>query len=126
MQRIRDNRQRDEVCRTILAWRGLEDLWHDGASYFEGPRDEAVEEFRLIQEGIRRHGFGKSILIRVAFDVWNGSGGSKIQDIMQHLEAHLVQAIGALIVAASQDPEAVDFWLSEWKDPDAVFGIAEH
>jgi hypothetical protein len=87
-----------------------------------GPSEDAAHELYLVREGDSRLSSGQKVLLKVAFDLWNGSGGASFHDIREWLDAAIVQSIGELMMSASQDdPSLLDHWEETWGkyDPSA-------
>lgn len=120
MTTFRDDRHRAKVCRVLLSFQNLERLWMAddiGPNY--GPTIEATDLLRLIQRETCLLAASERVLIRVAFDFWNGAGEASIHDIQSYLNVNVIQAIGELLVAANENPvlkgEPVDRWLKGWR-----------
>jgi hypothetical protein len=73
-------RQKNDAIRAFLATVAhgrLADLWTD-----DGPSEEAVD---YIDNG-NPLSHGESILLKVAFDVWNGHGKATVDDLLSVLD----------------------------------------
>ena len=106
---IRDTAQRCAICQRLLQLGGLdaEMLWTD-----EGPTEEASA---LVFAPVNLDG-SQIVLLRLAWDVWSGSGGCRVVDLLHHLGKNM-RAVGELVTALADDAGALDAWLKEWRLP---------
>jgi hypothetical protein len=106
MTGFRDRAQRAAVCATLT-----QEIW--GGPYWtaEGPSLKANHDW-VWRSSLST---GERILICVALDLWNRSGAAEIGDLLRHLDHSHVCRIGALLVAISAGPAAIDRWLAEYR-----------
>jgi hypothetical protein len=100
---FRDDRQTARVCRVLLGGVRLARLWTDA-----GPTDEALE---LLKAGGGPLSSGEALVIRVAFDFWNGQGEASLARLLEVLDPGRLEALGSLLVALARGAGAVDAWL---------------
>jgi len=131
-----DGIQLARACRLLLGLAGLEDetLWTERgpsrrASWIKGylhRDDERVDSRRrmplrplvAVQALSRRE---KTTLL-VAFDLWNGTGGATLSEILG-LPPRLAKAVAGLIEASvSESPEDLIQWIARWSRPSATSG----
>lgn len=97
---FRDERQQVAVCRALLKRVRLERLWtHDG------PTEEAVD---LLEASPLSH--GEHLMLRVAFDFWNGRGEARLAELLATLDGPNLRAIGTLL-GAMADSSEIEQWL---------------
>ncbi len=85
-------KQQCEVIRALLGRIRLERLWTE-----TGPTDEAC---RLLQDAGGPMSHGEILMLRVAFDVWNGHGKATVADLMAVLDDGNLRAVLAAIAAS--------------------------
>lgn len=120
MSTFRNDRQRAKACRLLLQFQHLERFWHDDdLGPRSGPTEEACTELSYGKQGIGRLSTSEHIMLRVAFDFWNGGGGASIWDIQSHLDVNVIHAIGELLITSNENPQfegrPVDDWLEKWR-----------
>ena len=104
---FRDTRQQTRALRALLATVRLENLWT-----FEGPTAEAME---LLRDNGGHLSSGETIVLKAAFDFWNGKGGCELNRMLHILDHDLMEAILSLALAVSDITDsfgAVDRWLA--------------
>jgi len=97
-----------QQCRAIRALLGshfhgsrLDELW--------GPTGPTELACTLLEQG--GHGsHGEIVLLRVAFDFWNGRGKAKFSDVIEVLDTERLQLVASLAMAYNGD--AVDEWVA--------------
>lgn len=100
---VRDTAQRCAICRRLIQLAGLdaESLWTR-----EGPTEKASA---LIFSPAKLDG-PQAVLVRLAWDVWSGSGGCRVVDLLHHLGDN-ARAVGELVLALADGGDAIDRWL---------------
>jgi hypothetical protein len=58
---------------------------------------------------------GEHLLVRVAFDLYNGAGRALVRDVIAKLDARCAGAVAELLVAAIKGGPAVDAWLATYR-----------
>jgi hypothetical protein len=104
---FQNDAQTGRACQVLLGTLGMVDLWEGGQ-----PTPTAV---RYLRSSPLSH--GEQILLRVAFDFWNGEGGAKFADVIGVLDGPRTRAVATLMMAVSAGPHAVDAWIREWSGP---------
>jgi len=87
-----------QACQVIggmLKTTRLEYLWTA-----DGPTDEAC---KLMQAGGGPLSHGQEIMLRVAFDLWNGGGKAELQDLIGVLDSGNLGAVLDAILVVRQD-----------------------
>lgn len=120
MTTFRNNRQRAKACRILLRFQGLEHFWMaEDLGPSAGPTDEATVELAKVRSGSSLLSSSERLLLRVAFDFWNGAGFASIWDVQSYLNVNIIHAIAELLIAANENPQLtgseVDKWLDDWK-----------
>ena len=87
-----------QVIRGMLETTRLEYLWAA-----DGPTDEAC---KLMQAGGGPLSHGQEIMLRVAFDLWNGGGKAELQDLIGVLDSGNLGAVLDAILVVRQDVRA--------------------
>lgn len=116
------DRDKARVCKKLLEMVRLGHLFEasDIGPDF-GPTQEAVGSLFRVQDGCSPLSTGEGIVLRTAFDIWNGAGQTTIPELMQNLPPSIVQAIGELIVAVAIGATSyIDAWESKWAGFDAA------
>jgi len=89
------------LCKEMLEeFYPLRGLWEYSEVGAFGPNDSAREALALVNEGVSPLSHGEKIVLRVAFDLYNGTGGAKIYDVLNSLQAETVQVIGEIFKKA--------------------------
>lgn len=100
---FRDERQACAAIRSLLErLPALQQLWTD-----DGPAERAVE---LLENGGGPLSHGEAIMLRVAFDLWNGHGGATLADTLVVLDRENAEAVLTLVLAVQRG--GVDAWLA--------------
>lgn len=98
---FRNDSQISACCRALLARVELADLWAG-----ERPSERA---YKL------RHrnpfGSGAKVMLRIAWDLWNGAGKANVGDAIATLDNGNLRAVGTLLAAIASGPHGVDEWL---------------
>lgn len=100
-----------QACRAIVALLEasalppLRGLWTDA-----GPTERAC---KLLERGGRGMSRGEALLLRVAFDFWNGRGEAKFADVINVLDPRRLELVGSLMAAMNAGSGAVEKWLFE-------------
>lgn len=112
---FRNDKQRSHACKVLLSLVELEHLWDEE----RGPTEGAVAQLHRAEDGECLLSNGEQVMLRTAFDIWNGGGGATLWDMMTGLEPDMSVAIGDLVLRASQDdPDLVDEWIRENSFPE--------
>ena len=103
---FRDEAQTHRAIRTLLdTIPELGRYWTD-----TGPTEEAA---RVVEQGGGALSSGEALLVRVAFDLWNGRGGADLGRVVHTLGSEPLAALGTLLVAMSgPDDAAIDAWIA--------------
>lgn len=102
---FRDDQQLARACRALLARVGLAELWTSS-----GPTPRALD---LLEHDGGPLSSGERIVLLAAFAFWNGSGGLRLAELIESLDASHCDALCALVVAAKYGADAIDEWLAE-------------
>lgn len=102
----RSDDQRAAVARALLGLVRLERLWTSS-----GPTDEALE---LLAAGGGPLSGGQALMLRVAFDAWNGEGGAPLGEILGRLDNRNLAAVGELVMALAMGGGEIDDWILKW------------
>lgn len=101
---MRDDRQLALVCKALLERVRLGDLWAA-----DGPTATAVG---ILERGGGPMSSGEVLMLRLAFDLWNGEGHLELGRALQVLDGGNLRALGSLLlVLAEGDNDAIDVWL---------------
>lgn len=65
---------------------------------------------------------GEWLMIRAAWDVWNGRGRMRLGEALQTLDGRNLHALGALLAALADGVVAIDAWLLAYALPRAAPG----
>ena len=88
-------KQQCQVIGAILHRTHLQSLWTE-----DGPTREACE---LLEAGGGPLSHGEAILLRVAFDLWNGEGKATVDDLITVLDGGNLLAVLEAILTALPD-----------------------
>lgn len=90
---ISQEKRSEEIFGLLEDYR-LSSLWYSfDADSRAGPKQDAVLELDLIGSKESRLSFGEQILLRVAFDLWNGRGCANLWNVMVYLNPETVHRI---------------------------------
>jgi hypothetical protein len=84
-------KQQCEAIRALLGRVRLERLWTD-----KGPTGDAC---RLLQDGGGPMSHGEIVMLRVAFDLWNGHGKATVDELISVLDDDKLRAVLGAIAA---------------------------
>ena len=56
---------------------------------------------------------GEMIMLRVAFDFWNGNGGAKFADVANRLDSRNTALVASLMAAVASGSHAVNQWIDD-------------
>jgi len=59
---------------------------------------------------------GEGLLVRMAFDLWNGEGGVTFSRMIDSLDGVRMRMVAGLLAACATSSAAVDGWLAEHGD----------
>lgn len=106
---FRDDAQACRAIRGLLHGVRLEHLWT-----LQGPTEEALSCLRTGGP----YSAGEVLMLRVAFDLWNGEGHAEIATLLATLDAHnasllldLLRALWDLDPSVDDSSEAVERWI---------------
>lgn len=102
----RNDKQGCVAIRLLLASLGMEGLWTE-----TGPTSTAVKYL----EGSPLSS-GEQLLLRAAFDLWNGHGKVTLWDLMGTLDATRTELLFSLALAVTNGGHAVDTWIEQRKE----------
>jgi hypothetical protein len=102
---FRDDAQACAAIGVLLGAAGLERLWT-----CTGPTPDA--DLLTVGEGVALSA-GEWLLLRAAYDLWNGKGGLAFAEVARGLSGEPARMLFTLTTAVSTSPTAVDHWLSE-------------
>ncbi len=106
---FRDDEQLAAVCQTLCARVGLPSLWTN-----TGPSERAKE---LIQAEGGPLSHGEKVMVFLAWSFWNGKGGLTVAELVDTLDRNNLLAVGQLLQAHAEGPEALDAWLDDQSRP---------
>lgn len=112
---FRNQFQRNACCLALLAPLGEKRVrYWDAGGPTMGARAAVVGRAEY-EFGLSR---GELVMIRIALDVWAGTGDAPLLDVMEVLDARNTQLVCTLILAANDGSLAIDAWiaLNEIKD----------
>lgn len=75
-----------------------------------GPTSEAVE---LVEAGGGPLSSGEAMMVRAAFDFWNGQGGATLDGLLHVLDPRRAGLVCGLVLAVHEGGEAVERWTAE-------------
>lgn len=108
----RDDAQRSKVASCLLGLVGRDDLWHAVATLGVDPGPTPLALDFLETRGGPLSS-GEAVMLRLAFDAWNGNGGVSIAEILATLSPRLLAPVGRLLVAYAESSDAIDAWIEE-------------
>lgn len=116
---FRNDVQRGETCRLLVArLPGGPDRWFapDKAGVLR-PTEAA---WRAARRGSPMS-HGELLMLRAAIDVWNGSGGLKLAEAIDTLDARNLGMIGELLACMNGlgAAQRIDTWIAKWSAPPA-------
>lgn len=101
----RSEKARNSAIRSMLASTpAVSRLWSE-----TGPTDAAVE---LLERGGGYLSSGERVVLRAAFDLWNGQGNCKVGELLDTLDAVRLRAVANAILARDER----DVPTIEWRD----------
>lgn len=74
-----------------------------------GPTSEAVE---LVEAGGGAMSSGEAVMLRAAFDFWNGQGGATLDALLHTLDPRRAGLVCGLVLAVHEGGEAVERWIA--------------
>lgn len=96
--------QRVRACRAMLRTIELERLWGHG-----GPTDEAI---RLRDQNHEGYSSGERVLCQLVWDMWNGTGNARIDDLMHRLDPTRFNVVTSFLAAFSGGDQAIEAWIA--------------
>jgi hypothetical protein len=91
----KNDAQACEVIRRMLTATRLDYLWGN-----DGPTEHACE---LMEAGGGPLSHGQAIMLRVAFDLWNGAGKAELQDLVGVLDSGNLRAVLEAVLVMRSD-----------------------
>jgi hypothetical protein len=103
---FRNDEQLAAVCQALCAQVRLASFWTKN-----GPSERAK---KLLEGGGESLSHGEQIMILCAWALWNGRGDLKFSELVDVLDRGNLTAVGELLCALAEGPEALDHWLGEY------------
>ncbi len=72
---------------------------------------EPTEDAVKVCKGITRLSRHESLMVRAAWDIWNGYGKVEIVELVEVLNSHNLKTVADCLKAIANGPEAIDRWL---------------
>jgi hypothetical protein len=94
--------QQCEAIRALLRRVRLEHLWTES-----GPTKSAC---RLLEGGCGAMSHGEAVMLRVAFDLWNGRGKATVDELLSVLDGQNLASVGSLLVELSNSVPDIGRW----------------
>ena len=108
---FRNDRQRSEVCRALLARVGMRELWGPA-----GPDLAAQQRLQLESPGLPRE---STVLMLTCWALWDGTAIAAASDLFS-LTGNNARAVGELLHEVARGPLGIDDWLERWSHPEPV------
>lgn len=105
---FRDDMQANRAIRALFEAAGLPPL--RGLWTADGPTARACE---LVEAGGGPLSHGEAVMLRVAFDAWNGEGKATVSELLHVLDSRRARLVCGLVLAAHEGGEAVERWIIE-------------
>lgn len=104
---FRDNKQ----AHMAIAWL-LDDVKGGRLWTVDGPTREALRAMDALQKGEGPPwSKGEALMLRVAFDIWNGAGHADFSAMLGTLDSDNLGQVSGLLQAMVAGPHGVDAWL---------------
>lgn len=98
-----DEKLRSKEIFLLLKANRLESMWESNEVGFgNGPTRLAVSQLSLIKTGESLLSFGEQIILRIAFDLWNGAGDASLWNMMVYLDAKVLISVMRAIERCSK------------------------
>lgn len=106
---FRNDRQRGEVAKVLTDRLGKGPMWR--VDQYGTPRPTG-----LLKSHLGRALTGsEALLVRVAWDVWNGDGHARVDLALHTLDGPNLRMVGGLLLAAADSTGTmIDEWLVRW------------
>jgi hypothetical protein len=98
-----NEQQQCVAIRALLRRVHLESLWAE-----TGPTVRASE---LLMDGGGPMSHGEAVMLRIAFDLWNGGGKATVDDLLSVLDGGNLAAVGSLLIELSNARPDIDKWV---------------
>lgn len=108
---FRNDRQRGEVAKVLT------DRLGKGPMFVPDPSSGVPRPTGLPKSHLARVFTGsEAILVRIAWDVWNGAGHARLDLALSTLDSSNLRMVGGLLAAigARDNAHAVDDWIFRW------------
>lgn len=109
---FRDDTQRAKAIQLMLS--NLVNAEVRGLWTERGPTELA---FSIQDRGGGPYSTGENLMLRVAWDFWNGSGHADFGDVVGRLDPHNLRAALSLGLALAGGGAAVDAWIRSFSEP---------
>lgn len=86
----------------LPALRGMWDL--------HGPARDAFASIGVLSSG-------EGLILRVALDIWNGTGNANVSDLVHILDKERLDLVLSLLAAVNAGSDAVDEWIAKRGEP---------
>lgn len=100
---FRNDAQKCQAILALLQPSGMDQYWTE-----TGPSEIAVS---LLERNGGGHSSGQALMLKVAFDIWNGEGKATLGDILGKLDEINLGMLSTLMSAANVSAEDVDRWI---------------
>lgn len=116
---FRSDQQRGRVCQVLTASIPHGPFWvldQHGTPRPNGDLEEHIE---------RVFSSSEVVLVRIAWDVWNGLGDAPLGRALDTLDGTNLRKVGSLLVAiGGESSRAIDEWLVTWERRSAADRVA--
>lgn len=108
---FRNDQQRGAVCMVLTERLPRGPYWTPDGRGVPRPTDRAC----AVRDGDTRLCESEALLVRVAWDVWNGSGEASLERILHSFDRANLMMVGSLLVnIAAPSSARVDEWISAY------------
>lgn len=107
---FRDDKQRGLCCLILCNRVHLEGVWEVDGDNIPRPTGYAVK----ILDGEMAAITSERLMVRVAFDFWNGYGHTTIGECLAVFDSDNLSAVAQLMRALASGPTDIDAWIREW------------
>lgn len=103
---FRNDQQKCQAIMVLLGPCGMAEYWT-----LDGPTAAAVE---LLERKGGGHSHGQGLMLRAAFDVWNGDGVTPLSELIAVLDPGNLHMLCSLLICANIANECVDQWIASY------------